>query len=56
MENKLNFDRLDFVTALKIAQERFQKHPLWKMLDGTPWANDAPVIAAELMCRVANGR
>lgn len=42
---------IDFTSALKIARERFEKNPNWKRLDGTPWMNDAPVIAAELMCR-----
>lgn len=40
---------LDFVNALDETKKRFQAHPHWKMLDGTPWANDAPVITAELM-------
>lgn len=40
---------LDFTTALDETKKRFLAHPHWKMLDGTPWANDAPVITAELM-------
>ena len=40
---------LDFVNALDETKKRFREHPHWKMLDGTPWANDAPVITAELM-------
>ena len=38
----------DFVSLLADAKERFRAHPLWARLDGTPWENDAPVIAAEL--------
>ena len=38
----------DFVAALADAKRRFMAHPLWARLDGTPWGNDAPVIAAEL--------
>lgn len=40
----------DFVHALKIATTRFKDHPHWSRLEGTPWENDAPVIAADLMC------
>lgn len=40
---------LDFTNALAETQARFKAHPHWRMLDGTPWANDAPVITAELM-------
>lgn len=40
---------LDFTNALEETRKRFLAHPHWKMLDGTPWANDAPVITAELM-------
>lgn len=46
---------LDFVNALAETKKRFSAHPNWKMLDGTPWANDAPVITAELM-RIAYAR
>ena len=46
---------LDFTTALDETKKRFLAHPHWKMLDGTPWANDAPVITAELM-RLAYAR
>jgi len=40
---------LDFLNALDETKKRFKAHPHWKMLDGTPWANDGPVITAELM-------
>ena len=40
----------NFVEALKVASEEFRKHPFWNRLEGTPWENDAPVIAAKLMC------
>ena len=40
---------LDFVGALDETKKRFMAHPHWQMLDGTPWANDAPVLTAELM-------
>lgn len=46
---------LDFVNALAETKKRFREHPNWKMLDCTPWANDAPVITAELM-RLAYAR
>lgn len=46
---------LDFTNALEETRKRFRAHPHWKMLDGTPWANDAPVITAELM-RLAYAR
>lgn len=38
----------DFVVALAEAKKRFMAHPWWRRLEGTPWENDAPVIAAEL--------
>lgn len=38
----------DFVAALAEAKRRFMAHPWWKRLEGTPWENDAPVLAAEL--------
>ena len=44
----------NFVDALRVAQEKFAAHPLWTRLDGTPWQNDAPVIAAKLMCEIAD--
>lgn len=40
----------DFTLARQVAVERFKGHPMWKRLLGTPWENDAPTIAAELMC------
>lgn len=40
---------LSFTDALKVAKARFSRHPYWSKMDGTPWANDAPVIAADLM-------
>lgn len=40
---------IDFVMALKLAKEKFHSHPHWRRLEGTPWENDAPVIAATLM-------
>lgn len=40
-----------FTEALKDAQERYKASPIWKKLEGTPWENDAPVIAAELMLK-----
>ena len=40
---------LNFVNALNETKKRFRAHPNWRMLDGTPWENDAPVITAELM-------
>lgn len=46
---------LDFTNALVETRARFKAHPHWRMLDGTPWANDAPVITAELM-RLAYAR
>lgn len=42
-------EAIDFPTALELAKKRFRAHPLWSMLVATPWSNDAPVIAAELM-------
>lgn len=41
---------MNFTDALEKAKARFARNPNWKKLDGTPWRNDAPVIAAELMC------
>ena len=42
---------MDFEDALWHARKRFSEHPLWWKLVSTPWENDAPVIAAELMCK-----
>lgn len=42
-----------FVNALRHARNRFEKHPHWKRLEGTPWENDASVIGADLMSDVA---
>lgn len=42
-------EAIDFPTALELAKARFRAHPKWSMLIGTPWSNDAPVIAAEMM-------
>ena len=42
----------DFVHALQTATARFKDHPHWRRLEGTPWENDAPVIAADLMCAI----
>ena len=43
---------MDFTQALRRARERFATNPNWDRLDGTPWENDAPCIAAQLMCEV----
>lgn len=45
-------EKATFTEVLQIAKARYQKNPNWKRLEGTPWENDAPVIAAELMCRM----
>ena len=42
-------EAIDFPTALELAKARFRAHPHWRTIAGTPWANDAPVIAAEMM-------
>lgn len=39
---------MGFIHWLKIADERIRKHPHWRKIDGTPWANDAATIAATL--------
>lgn len=41
--------RPNFTDALSVATARFASHPMWKRLEGTPWQNDAPAIAAELI-------
>jgi hypothetical protein len=43
----------DFTIARQVAVNRFNASPIWKKLKGTPWENDAPTIAAELMCMYA---
>ena len=43
----------DFTNARQLAVNRFKASPIWKKLEGTPWENDAPTIAAELMCMYA---
>lgn len=43
---------MTFAELLDITKTRFAKHPHWKMLDGTPWTNDAPVLAAEIALNV----
>lgn len=53
MEYALTNPRFTFTDALAAAKARYEAHPMWKRLDGTPWANDAPVIAAELMIKSA---
>ena len=40
---------MDYAEALAIARQRFRDHPYWSRLEGTPWENDAPAIAAQLM-------
>jgi hypothetical protein len=49
-------EALSFHDALQIAEARFQDHAFWNRLDGTPWGNDAPVIAAILMVEAAGYR
>lgn len=51
----MKYPPLDFTNALDETRARFKAHPHWRMLEGTPWANDAPVITAELM-RLAYAR
>jgi len=46
--------KFTFTDALRIAQARYAAHPFWKRLIGTPWENDAPVIAAEFMVRASS--
>ena len=43
-------EAIDFCTALDLAKKRFRAHPYWRAIVGTPWENDGPVIAAEMMC------
>ena len=49
MSSEFTPARLDFVAALEIAKRRYRSSRHWKMLEGTPWENDAPVFAADLM-------
>jgi hypothetical protein len=42
-------EQFNFVVALEIAKRRFASSRYWKMLVGTPWENDAPVFAADMM-------
>lgn len=42
-------ETFNFVAALEIAKRRYKSSRHWKMLEGTPWENDAPVFAADLM-------
>lgn len=47
---------IDFTSALAIANVRFRQNPNWRKLEHTPWENDAPVIAATLMCEVLRSK
>lgn len=49
-------DEVDFTSALAVANARFRQNPNWRKLEHTPWENDAPVIAATLMCEVLRRR
>jgi len=40
---------LTFIDALDQTQIRYRAHPHFKKLEGTPWENDAAVIAADMM-------
>jgi hypothetical protein len=40
---------MDWTLALQRAEKAFRERPCWRYLDGTPAANDVPVIAAKLM-------
>jgi hypothetical protein len=56
MTTETEREALSFHDALQIAEARFQDHAFWNRLDGTPWENDAPVIAALLMVEAAGYR
>jgi hypothetical protein len=43
---------IDFHTALERAKTYYRSSRHWKMLEGTPWENDAAVFAADLMIDV----
>jgi len=51
----LTSEPMNFTDALGIANARYRQNPNWRKLAHTPWENDAPVIAATLMCEVARG-
>jgi hypothetical protein len=43
---------IDFHIALERAKTYYRSSRHWKMLEGTPWENDAAVFAADLMIDV----
>lgn len=43
---------VNFHTALERAKTYYRSSRHWKMLEGTPWENDAAVLAADLMMDV----
>jgi hypothetical protein len=46
------YQAVDFTSVLKETRAQYEAHPHWKRLVGTPWENDAAVIAADMACRL----
>ena len=38
----------DFTSALRVMREEMMRHPHWRRVEGTPLANDLPVVAARM--------